>query len=67
MYKTAVYTGLRLGEIASLRPCHLELARKPFPRWKSPGGDQERPAGPAAARAGFADELAAWIGNKGAG
>ncbi len=63
VYKTAVYTGLRLGEIASLRPCHLELARKPFPRLEIPGrmtknGQQARlllvPA--------FADELAAWIG-----
>jgi integrase len=31
LYKTAIYTGLRLGEIAALRPCHLELDRRPFP------------------------------------
>jgi integrase len=37
VYKTAVYTGLRLGEIASLRPCHLELDRRPFPRLEIPG------------------------------
>jgi integrase len=37
IYKTAVYTGLRLGEIASLRTCHLELGRKPFPRLEVPG------------------------------
>ena len=37
VYKTAVYTGLRLGEIASLRPCHLELDRKAFPRLQIPG------------------------------
>jgi|SRR5579883_2619234 len=62
VYKTAVYTGLRLGEIASLRPCHLELDRRPFPRLEIPGketknGQQARlllvPA--------FAEELAAWI------
>ncbi len=62
VYKTAVYTGLRLGEIASLRPCHLELHLKPFPRLEIPGkltkNDQK-------ARLllvpGFARELAAWI------
>ena len=62
VYKTAVYTGLRLGEIASLRPCHLELDLKPFPRLEIPGkltkNDQKArlllvPA--------FAKELAAWI------
>lgn len=62
VYKTAVYTGLRLGEIASLRPCHLELDRKPFPRLQIPGkltknNQQARlllvPA--------FAAELADWI------
>ena len=37
VYKTAVYTGLRLREIASLRPCHLELDKKPFPRLQIPG------------------------------
>jgi integrase len=62
LYKTAVYTGLRLGEIASLRPCHLELDRAPFPRLEIPGkltknGQQARlllvPS--------FAAELAEWI------
>ncbi|OWK40367.1 site-specific integrase [Fimbriiglobus ruber] len=62
VYKTAVYTGLRLGEIASLRPCHLELDRKPFPRLQILGkltknGQQARlllvPA--------FAEELTDWI------
>ena len=62
VYKTAVYTGLRLGEIASLRPCHLDLDRKPFPRLEIPGkvtknGQQARlllvPS--------FAVEVAAWI------
>ena len=37
VYKTAVFTGLRLGEIAALRPCHFELGRKPFPRVEIPG------------------------------
>ncbi len=62
IYKTAIYTGLRLGEIAALRPCHLELDRKPFPRVQIPGkltknGQQARlllvPS--------FAAELADWI------
>lgn len=66
VYKIAVYTGLRLGEIGSLRPCHLELDRKPFPRLQIPGaqtknGQQARllliPA--------FAEELAAWITDTG--
>ncbi|OWK34663.1 tyrosine-type recombinase/integrase [Fimbriiglobus ruber] len=66
VYKTAVYTGLRLGEIASLRPCHLELDKKPFPRLEIPGvltkNDQQ-------ARLllvpSFAEELAAWIKDTG--
>lgn len=68
VYKTAVYTGLRLGEIASLRPCHLELDRKPFPRVEIPGkmtknSQQARlllvPS--------FAVELAGWIRETGKG
>jgi integrase len=62
IYKTAVYTGLRAGEIGSLKPHHLELDKKPFPRLQIPGkltknGQQARlllvPA--------FAAELADWI------
>jgi integrase len=37
IYKTAVYTGLRAGEIGSLTPHHLELDAKPFPRLQIPG------------------------------
>lgn len=68
VYKTAVYTGLRLGEITALRPCHLELDRRPFPRLEIPGkltknGQQARlllvPA--------FAEELAAWVRDTGKG
>lgn len=68
VYKTAVYTGLRLGEIGSLRPCHLELDRKPFPRLQIPGeltknGQQARlllvPS--------FAAELAEWMRDTGRG
>jgi integrase len=68
IYKTAVYTGLRAGEIASLKPHHLELDRKPFPRLEIPGkltknGQQARlllvPA--------FAAELAEWIRDAGMG
>lgn len=62
VYKTAVYKGLRLSEIAARRPCHLELDLKPFPRLEIPGkltkNDQK-------ARLllvpGFARELATWI------
>lgn len=62
IYKTAVYTGLRAGEIGTLKPHHLELNRRPFPRMEIPGkltknNQQARlllvPA--------FAEELAAWI------
>lgn len=66
IYKTAVYTGLRAGEIGSLRPHHLELDKKPFPRLHIPGkltknGQQARlllvPA--------FGRELAGWIHDAG--
>ncbi|MFM8271118.1 MAG: tyrosine-type recombinase/integrase [Gemmata sp.] len=62
VYKVAVFTGLRLGEIASLRPCHMDLDRRPFPRIEIAGrhtknGHQARlllvPS--------FAEELAGWI------
>jgi integrase len=68
IYKTAVYTGLRAGEIGALKPHHLELDRKPFPRLEIPGkltknGQQARlllvPA--------FAQELANWIRDAGKG
>jgi integrase len=68
IYKTAVYTGLRAGEIATLRPHHLELDKKPFPRLEIPGkltknSQQARlllvPA--------FARELAVWIRDAGKG
>ena len=68
VYKTAVFTGLRLGEIASLRPCHLELDRRPFPRLEIPGkltknGQQAR----LLLVPGYAVELAAWIKETGKG
>lgn len=68
IYKTAVYTGLRAGEIGSLKPHHLELDKKPFPRLQIPGkltkNDQQArlllvPA--------FAAELADWIRDTGKG
>ncbi len=68
IYKTAVYTGLRAGEIASLCPHHLELDHKPFPRLQIPGkltknSQQARlllvPA--------FAAELKEWIRDAGKG
>lgn len=68
VYKMAVYTGLRLGEIAALRPCHLELDRRPFPRFEIPGkvtknGQKARlllvPS--------FAIELTGWIKENGIG
>jgi integrase len=66
IYKTAVYTGLRLGEIAALRPCHLELNKKPFPRVEIPG--KETKNGQKARLLlvpGFAVELAEWIKDTG--
>lgn len=68
IYKTAVFTGLRAGEIGSLCPHHLELDKKPFPRLQIPGkltkNDQQArlllvPA--------FAKELAEWIRDTGKG
>jgi integrase len=62
IYKTAVYTGLRLGEIASLRPCHLELSRKPFPRLEIPGTlTKNGQAARLLLVPTFAGELTAWI------
>jgi integrase len=68
IYKTAVFTGLRLGEIAALRPCYLELDRKPFPRVEIPG--KETKNGQKARLLlvpGFAAELAEWIRDTGKG
>jgi len=68
IYKTAVYTGLRLGEIAALRSCHLELGKKPFPRVEIPG--RETKNGQKARLLlvpGFAVELAQWIKDTGKG
>jgi integrase len=62
VYKTAVYTALRLGEIAALRPCYLQLDCKPYPKLVLPGaltknGKEAKlllvPA--------FAAELNAWV------
>lgn len=62
VYKTAVYTGLRLGEIASLRPCHLELDLKPFPRLEIPGKlTKNSQKARLLLVPNFAKELAAWI------
>jgi integrase len=62
VYKTAVYTGLRLGEIASLRPCHLELDRRPFPRLEIPGKvTKNNQQARLLLVPSFAVELAAWI------
>ncbi|MBX9582228.1 MAG: tyrosine-type recombinase/integrase [Gemmataceae bacterium] len=62
VYKTAVFTGLRLGEIAALRPCHLELTHKPFPRVEVPGKltKNGKPAKLLLVPS-FATELAEWI------
>lgn len=62
IYKMAVYTGLRRGEIAALRVFHLSLDAKPFPYLVLPGdctknGDEAKlllvPS--------YAEELRAWI------
>lgn len=66
VYKTAVVTGQLFGEVAALRPCHPELAHKPFPRVEVPGrltknGKQAKlllvPS--------FAAELGEWIAETG--
>jgi integrase len=62
IYKTAVYTGLRAGEIGSLKPHHLETDAKPFPRLQIPGKftKNNQPARLLLLPA-FAVELAEWI------
>lgn len=66
LYKTAVLTGLRQGELAALRVAYLNLDRKPFPALELPGeftknGDDARvllvPA--------LAEELRQWIADTG--
>jgi integrase len=66
LYKTAVLTGLRQGELAALRVAYLNLDRKPFPALELPGeftknGDDARvllvPA--------LAEELRRWIADTG--
>lgn len=62
VYKTAVYTGLRLGEIASLKPCHLELDIRPFPRMQIPGKlTKNGQVARLLLVPSFAKELAEWI------
>lgn len=68
VYKTAVYTGLRLGEIAALRPCHLDLDRRPYPRLEIPGTETKN--GQLARLLvvpGLAAELKEWIKETGKG
>lgn len=66
LYKTAVLTGLRQGELAALRVAFLKLDRKPFPALELPGeftknGEDARvllvPA--------LAEELRLWIADTG--
>lgn len=68
IYKTAVYTGLRAGEIGSLKPHHLELDAKPFPRLQIPG-EFTKNGQPARLLLlpEFAAELAEWIRDAGIG
>jgi integrase len=68
IYKTAVYTGLRAGEIGSLKPHHLELDKKPFPRLQIPGKFTKngQPARLLLVPR-FAAELAEWIRDAGVG
>jgi integrase len=66
IYKTAVFTGLRRGEIAALRVCHLHLDAEPFPFLNLPARKTKGKKGhqkdaklllvPA-----FAEELRLWI------
>jgi integrase len=66
LYKTAVLTGLRQGELAALRVAYLKLDRKPVPALELPGeftknGDDAKlllvPA--------LADELRQWVADTG--
>lgn len=62
IYKTAVFTGLRKGEISALRVCHLHLDAKPFPLLLLPGeftknGDEAT----LLLLPSFAEELRQWI------
>jgi integrase len=66
LYKTAVLTGLRQGELAALRAAFLKLDRKPFPALELPGehtknGEDARvllvPA--------LAEELRQWVADTG--
>lgn len=68
IYKIAVFTGLRLGEIAALRPRHLKLDLKPFPRVEVPGADTKN-GDPARLLLvpSFAQELTDWIRGSGQG
>lgn len=68
LYKTAVYTGLRRGELAEVRVKYLHLDRKPYPSVELPGeftknGEEARlllvPS--------LAEELKAWIADTGRG
>jgi integrase len=62
IYRTAIYTGLRRGEIAALRPCHLHLDALPYPYLNLPGLHTKN--GEAARLLlvpGFAKELRQWI------
>lgn len=65
LYKTAVYTGLRKGELAELRVKFLNLAREPYASIELPGeftknGEEARlllvPA--------LADDLRAWVADE---
>lgn len=62
IYKIAVYTGLRKGEIAALRVHHLHLDAKPYPYLELPGKFTKNDD---AARLllvpAFAEELRQWI------
>lgn len=62
MYRLAVLTGLRRGELSRLRVCHLELDRQPFARLNLPG-DLTKNGRPARILLvpSLADDLRQWL------
>jgi integrase len=66
MYRLAVLTGLRRGELSRLRVCHLELNRLPFARINLPGHltKNHKPARILLVPS-LADDLRQWISDTG--
>jgi integrase len=62
IYKMAIYTGLRRGEIAALKPCHLHLDAAPYPYVNLPGPETKNKEDARLLLVpSFAEELRQWI------